>query len=146
MELFYWALATEVFLTLNKRLLSYLLIMRLLVHSTVLSVPKLSCQELFAGVVVLIDKLNLLNIVTAQTSKLNLMGWRCGLLCYHVFLRFVEFFDTCKIAVVIPDFCLLLIQQNLLASFNVLLLFLDIRRVFLRNILGNLNFLNGKFE
>jgi len=42
MELFNRALATEVFLTLNKRLLSYLLIMRLLVHSTVLSVPKLS--------------------------------------------------------------------------------------------------------
>jgi hypothetical protein len=29
MELFNWALATEVFLTLNKRLLSYFLIMRL---------------------------------------------------------------------------------------------------------------------
>jgi hypothetical protein len=42
MELFYWALATEVFLTLNKRLLSYLLFMRLLIHSTVLSGPKLS--------------------------------------------------------------------------------------------------------
>ena len=110
MELFYWALATEVFLTLNKRLLSYLLFMRLLIHSTVLSIPKLSGNELLAGVVMLIDKLNLLNIVTAQTSKLNLMGWRSGLLCYHVFLRFVEFFDTCKIAVVIPDFCLLLIQ------------------------------------
>jgi len=42
MELFNRALATEVFLTLNKRLLSYLLIMRLLIQSTVLSGPKLS--------------------------------------------------------------------------------------------------------
>ena len=92
-----WALAPKVFLTLGVR--SVMVLESLL--SAVGVRFDLRLLELLAGFVGLVNKFDLFYIIAAQTCELDLVGWRSCLLCNHVFLRLIEFFYTCKVAVVV---------------------------------------------
>ena len=99
MKLLDWALAPKVFLTLGVR--------RVMVLESLLSAVgvwfdlRLFMFELLAGFVGLVNKFDLFYIIAAQTCELDLVGGRSCLLCNHVILRLIEFFYTCKVAVVV---------------------------------------------